>query len=215
MDFLAENTGYLINPTKIAERLRAAHISDLSRNTVAEDIRYLKEAFLIHEAGMSDIRGRNEIQGQQKYYYADPGLRNARLHFRQADRSRLLENVVYNELIMRGYRVSVGRITERVRNQNRRLEARKLEVHFVAQNMDKKMYLQVAEGMDDPGKQDPETSCLLHIRDGFPKYILVDQDVPEYYTPEEIKVMSVQDFLMKKTYDIVQKFFNRHEHLHL
>lgn len=198
LDFLASSMGSFINPTKIAARFQAEHIAEMSRNTVADYIGYLEDAFLIQEAKRFDIRGKEYISGQQKYYFADLGLRNARLDFRQFDRSRLLENAVYNELVMRGCSVDVGRIQMRTRDVAGNQKVKSLEADFIVHDFDQQMYIQVAEGLDDPGKKEQEMASLLHIRDSFPKYLLIDQDIPAHYTEQGIRIMSVEDFLLGK-----------------
>lgn len=137
------------------------------------------------------------MSGQRKHYFSGLGLRNARLNYRQFDRPRLLENAVYNELVSRGYSVDVGRVQARVKNAAGKLATKHMESDFVVHDSEKKMYIQVAEGLDDSGKKEQEMASLLHIRDGFPKYILVDQDVPAHCTESGIRIMSISDFLLK------------------
>lgn len=132
-----------------------------------------------------------------KYYYADLGLLGAASDFSPSERIALLENAVCNKLILRGYRVDTGRVQYRVKNREGKMEKRYLGVDFVAQDTRKQMYIQVAKSLDDPESREKEIAPLLRIRDGFRKVILVDQDVPDYYTPEGIRVMSIQDFLLK------------------
>lgn len=195
IDCLASSTGSFVNPTNIANKFGNGKMS-VARNTVAEYIRYAEEAFLVAPARRFDIRGKEYVTGQQKYYFTDLGLRNARLSFRQYDRPHLLENAVYNELIIRGYSVDVGRVQMGVKNANGDWQVSYAESDFVVNSLDDRMYIQVAEGIDDPGKKDQELLSLRHIRDGFPKYLLIDQDVPTHYTEEGFRVMSIQEFLL-------------------
>ncbi len=118
------------------------------------------------------------------------------MEFRQYGRPHLLENAVYNELIIRGYSVDVGRVQMGVKNANGDWQVSYAESDFVVNSLDDRMYIQVAEGIDDPGKKDQELLSLRHIRDGFPKYLLIDQDVPTHYTEEGFRVMSIQEFLL-------------------
>lgn len=196
MDFLASATGSFVNPTNIANSFSSNKISKIARNTVSDYIEYIREAFLINEAKRFDIRGREYISGQQKYYFTDLGLRNARLNFRQFDLPHLLENAVYNELKTRGLSVDVGRVQIRQKNALGNYQPVYLESDFVVNDADEKMYIQVTEGMTDPGKKEQEMRSLLHIRDGFPKYILVNGNVPKYRTEEGIIIMSIVDFLL-------------------
>lgn len=192
-EYLASTIGSLLNPTNIAGQFQDKKIA---RNTVADYIHYLTNSYLISQASRFDIRGKEYIKGQQKYYFADLGLRNARLNFRQFDLPHLLENAVYNELVLRGYSVDVGRVQIKVKNSNGNYQTAYLESDFVINDADKRMYIQVAEGLDDPGKKEQELKSLLHIRDGFPKMVLVNQDIPEYRTEEGIIIRSVRDFLL-------------------
>jgi len=196
IDFLASATGSLINPTCIANRFASGRISNMARNTVAAYITYIENAFLINEAKRFDIRGREYIDGQQKYYFTDLGLRNARLNFRQYDLPHLLENAVYNELIYRDFSVDVGRVEAKQKDDAGKFIRVYLESDFVVNDADDRMYIQVAEGIDDHGKKDQEMQSLLHIRDGFPKIVLVNQNTPKHRTESGIVIMSIIDFLL-------------------
>lgn len=192
-DYLASSMGSLTNPTNIAGRFQDKTIA---RNTVADYIHYLHNSYLISEAARFDVRGREYIQGQQKYYFTDPGLRNARLNFRQFDLPHLLENVVYNELITRGYHVDIGRVQVNEKKADGKYQTVNLESDFIINDMDRRMYIQVTEGLDDPDKKEQEMRSLLHIRDGFPKMVLVNEDVPEYHTEDGIIIKSIREFLL-------------------
>ena len=196
IDFLASATGSLINPTNIANKFTSEKITNVSRNTVADYIVYIENAFLIKEVMRFDIRGKEYIEGQKKYYFTDLGLRNARLNFRQYDLPHLLENVVYNELINKGFSVDVGRVETKQKNTEGKYRRIYLESDFVVNDADEKVYIQVAEGMDDPEKKEQEMRSLLHIRDGFPKVVLVNQNIPKYRTESGILIMSIMDFLL-------------------
>lgn len=198
MDLLASTTGSMVNPTNISNQFPDHSVS---RNTIAEYIRDIQNSFLIDEAKRFDIRGKEYIQGQQKYYFTDTGLRNARLNFRQFDLPHLLETVVYNELKNRGFCVDVGRVQVRVKNAFGNYQTAYLESDFVVNNADHRAYIQVTEGLDDPGKKEQEMKSLLHIRDGFPKIILVNQKVPAYYSEDGIHILSVRDFLLAEKWD--------------
>ena len=199
VDCLASALGSFVNPTKIANRLGSENRMTVARNTVSDYIEYCQRSFLIEEAKRFDIRGKEYITGQQKYYFTDTGLRNARLNFRQFDIPHLIENVVYNELRIRGFSVDVGRVQIHSRNKSGNYQATSLEADFVVNDLDRRFYLQVTEGIDEPGKREQEMKSLMHIRDGFPKIILVNQDVPSYRTPEGILIMSIREFLLDET----------------
>lgn len=196
LDFLASSTGSLINPTNISNQFGNSAKTSVSRNTVASYIEDIKNSFLIEQASRFDVREKEYVSGQSKYYFADLGLRNARLNFRQFDLPHLLENCIFNELKARGYSVDVGRVQIRKKNSNGDYVISYLESDFVINDSDKRMYIQVAEGLDEPEKKEQEMKSLLHIRDGFPKMILVNQNIPKYHTEDGIIIMSIQDFLM-------------------
>ena len=196
---LASTLGSFVNPTNIANILGNENKTAIARNTVADYIEHCKKAFLIEEAKRFDIRGKEYITGQQKYYFTDVGLRNARLNFRQFDVPHLIENVVYNELRIRGLSVDVGRVQIRSKNKKGDYQTTSLESDFVVNDLDRRFYIQVTEGIDDPGKKEQEMRSLLHIRDSFPKIILVNQDIPMYHSEEGIIFLSIKEFLLDET----------------
>lgn len=200
MDMLASSIGSLVNPTNIAQKFGQNQKLSVSRNTVAEYIRCIENAFLIEQAKRFDIRGKEYITGQQKYYFTDLGLRNARLNFRQFDLPHLLENAVYNDLRIRGYSVDIGRVQANIKGENGTVQRVWLESDFVLNNADQRAYIQVAEGLDDPGKKEQEMRSLLHIRDGFPKIVLVNQDIPAHRSEDGILIMSITDFLLSEQF---------------
>ncbi len=193
MDVVASTCCGLTNSSNIAGTFPKGSVS---RNTVDAYIGYFMESFIINESKRFDIRGRKHISGQQKYYFADLGLMNARLNFREFNTSKLIENAVFNELISRGYNVDVGRIDVRRKDENGVYRVVTLEADFVVNASYDRFYIQVALGIDDPGKREQEEASLLRIRDGFGKMILVNSDVPRYRTEDGIVVMSILDFML-------------------
>ena len=194
LEVLASCSGCLTNPTNIANTYPG---NSMARNTVDRYIGFFKDSFLLEESRRFDIRGRRIIQGQQKYYFEDLGLMNAILNFREMRISVLIENAVYNELITRGYNVDVGRIDYRKRVDGVNMNVT-LEIDFVVNRSFERTYIQVAEGIDDPGKLEQEEASLIRIRDGFGKMILVNTDTPEHYTQNGIRIMSILDFMRDK-----------------
>ncbi|MBQ3281450.1 MAG: ATP-binding protein [Eubacterium sp.] len=199
VDCLASTLGSFVNPTNISDILGNENETAIARNTVADYIEHCKKAFLIEEAKRFDIRGKEYITGQQKYYFTDVGLRNARLNFRQFDVPHLIENVVYNELRIRGLSVDVGRVQIRSKNKKGDYQTTSLESDFVVNDLDRRFYIQVTEGIDDPGKKEQEMRSLLHIKDSFPKIVLVNQDIPMYRSEEGIIFLSIKEFLLDET----------------
>lgn len=191
LEVMASCAACLTNPTNIANTYPGRSVS---RNTVDRYLELFEDSFLLNRSKRFDIRGRRYIKGQQKYYFEDIGLMNAVLNFREMKMQVLIENAVYNELVRRGYSVDVGRIDyrKRVDGINRTVT---LETDFVVNRSFERIYIQVAAGIDDPGKLEQEEASLMRIRDGFGKMILVDTDVPEHFTPNGIRVMSILDFM--------------------
>ncbi len=163
---------------------------------MANYIEHLEDSFLISGSMRFDIRGRRHINGLKKYYFTDVGLMNARLNFREMSRAKLIETVVYNELLLRGCNVDVGRIDVRRRNEEGKSAIISLETDFVVNRSFDRAYIQAAMGVDDPGKMEQETRSLKAIKDGFAKILLIDSDVPEHVTEDGIRVMSIIDFLL-------------------
>ncbi len=191
LEVMASCCACLTNPTNIANTYPPKTIS---RNTLDRYIGYFRDSFLLSESKRYDIRERKIIRGQQKYYFEDLGLMNSVLDFREMKIRVLIENAVYNELIRRGYNVDAGRIDYRkqINGVNTTVT---LETDFVVNRSSERIYIQVAEGIDDPGKLAQEEASLLRIRDGFGKMILVNTDTPQHYTENGIRIMSILDFM--------------------
>ena len=198
LNVLASAVGSLTNPTKIEATFKSVLKSRISRNTIVQYIEYLKDAFIINEANRYDVKGRKYIGTPLKYYYEDLGLRNARLGFRQAEETHLMENAVYNELLSRGYAVDVGVVETRKRNPEGRQEKRKLEIDFVANMGSRRYYIQSAFQIPDKEKERQEKESLNNVDDSFKKIVLVRDVVKISRDEKGIVTMSIYDFLMDK-----------------
>ncbi|MBR6147014.1 MAG: ATP-binding protein [Lachnospiraceae bacterium] len=198
LNVLASAVGSLTNPTKIEATFKSVLKSKISRNTVVQYLGYLKDAFIINEANRYDVKGRKYIGTPLKYYYEDIGLRNARLGFRQVEETHLMENVVYNELLSRGYAVDVGVVETRKRNQEGKQEKRKLEIDFVANMGSQRYYIQSAFQIPDQEKEKQEKESLNNVDDSFKKIVLVRDVVKISRDEKGIVTMSIYDFLMDK-----------------
>ncbi len=198
LNVLASAIGSLTNPTKIEATFKSVLNSSISRNTIVQYIGYLKDAFIVNEANRYDVKGRKYIGTPLKYYYEDIGLRNARLGFRQMEETHLMENVVYNELLSRGYAVDVGVVETRKRNQDGKQEKRKLEIDFVANMGSRRYYIQSAFQIPDKEKERQEKESLNSIGDSFKKIVLVRDVVKNSRDDKGIITMSIYDFLMDK-----------------
>ena len=156
VDILASAIGALTNPTKISNTFRSERGSNYSNKTISNHIDYLAEAFLISKANRYDIKGRKYVGANLKYYFIDVGLRNARLNFRQQESTHIMENIVYNELLVRGYNVDVGIVDAFAKNKEGKRVHKQLEVDFVVNQGSQRYYIQVACDMTSEEKQTQE-----------------------------------------------------------
>ena len=191
MENLSSQVGSLTNPTNITNSLKSVRNEKLSVNTVSDYIGYCKDAFIVNEAKRYDVKGKHYFDYPNKYYYMDVGLRNALLNFRQIDPGHLMENVIYNELISRGYSVDVGVVVDR-----RSGEKIKKEIDFVVNDGDKRLYIQSAWTMNTNEKIEAELDSLKLAKDFFAK-IVVQNDIPETFRDNDgILHMKLIDFLL-------------------
>ena len=195
INILASAVGSLSNPSKIEATFKSVVQSKVDANTIKRWIGYLEEAYLISEAQRYNVKGRKYIGTPKKYYFEDVGLRNARLGFRQVEETHLMENVIYNELRMRGYSVDVGVVETRSRIEGKDTRIQR-EVDFVANLGSKRYYIQSAFRMDGPEKIAQEKASLLGIDDSFKKIIVVKDVVKPHMDESGILTMGVFDFLL-------------------
>lgn len=196
IDTLASTTGALTNPEKLKNTFRTVKKSKITAATIKKYISYLEDAFLIDGAKRYDIKGRAYIETPQKYYFSDPGLRNARLNFRQFEPSHLMENVIYNELKVRGYRVDVGVVPVVERDAKGKQNRKQLEVDFVCNIGSRRCYIQSAYSIPDEKKRQQEKRSLLNVKDAFEKVIITNDMVPRQYDENGLLTMNVYDFLL-------------------
>ena len=191
LDYLSSSISSLTNPTNITNAINSIKNDHVSPNTVNCYLEYLKEAFLISEARRYDVKGKKYFEYPNKYYYVDIGLRNARVNFRQFDPGHIMENIIYNELISRGYSVDVGVVTDRRKGQNVQKE-----IDFVVDSADKRVYIQSAYEMHMTDKINSELDSLLLSKDFFKK-IIIRSDIPRTFMDENgIIHQNIIDFLL-------------------
>lgn len=196
LNVLASSIGALTNPLKIEATFKSRMHSSISDNTISKYIGYLKEAFMINEAQRYDVKGRKYIGSPVKYYFEDIGLRNARLDFRQVEETHLMENIIYNELRMRGYNVDVGNVNKRYTDKETGSKLTKnLEIDFVANLGSKRFYIQSAYKMPDTEKIKQEKASLLAINDSFKKIIVVKDVIKPFQDEDGILTIGLFDFL--------------------
>lgn len=193
INLLSSSVGSLTNPQKIYNTFISKGIEGVSKNTIISYIDYLLDSFLLEKAERYDIKGKKYITTPQKYYFADIGLRNVRLNFRQQEENHIMENVIYNELIMRGYNVDVGVVEIREKN-----ERKQLEVDFICNQGSKRYYIQSALNIDTAEKNEQESKPLNSIGDSFKKIIVVKDNMKHWMTEEGILVIGIQEFLLNK-----------------
>lgn len=196
IDVLASSIGSLNNPNKIAKTFVSNGIS-VSDKTISSYIEYLMDAFLIRKAVRYDIKGRKYINSPFKYYYSDVGLRNARLNFRQQEQPHIMENIIYNELVMRGFNVDVGIIEHVVRDKDGKRQTRHLEVDFVCNKGSQRYYIQSAFSIPDAEKMEQEQASLERIDDSFKKIIITQDRTKLWRNEKGYVIMNILDFLLK------------------
>ena len=195
MKVIASSVGSLTNPQRISDTFKSSGRKEVSAPTIADYLMYLQDAGLISKAERYDVKGRKYISTPVKYYYADTGLRNALLGFRQFEETHLMENVIYNELLYRGYSVDVGVVPVRTTENGSRIN-RKLEIDFVANKGSKRYYLQSAFAIPDQEKMNQEQESLVHVPDSFKKIIITSTNSPLWRNEQGITIMSIYDFLL-------------------
>lgn len=197
INVIASTIGALSNPSKIEATFKSVIQSEISLNTIRQYIEYLKDAFVINEAQRYDVKGRKYIGTPVKYYFEDIGLRNARLGFRQVEETHLMENIIYNELRMRGFQVDVGVVQKREKNEAGAFTKKQMEIDFIANQGSKKYYIQSAYSLPDADKMKQEKASLINVNDSFKKIIVVKDVINVRHDEDGITIMSVYDFLLK------------------
>ncbi|HIV16485.1 MAG TPA: ATP-binding protein, partial [Candidatus Alectryocaccobium stercorigallinarum] len=196
VDVLASAIGAPTNPSKIANTFASERHMNYTNKTISNHINHLSDAFLISKANRYDIKGRKYIGANLKYYFTDLGLRNARLNFRQHETTHIMENIVYNELMIRGYNVDVGVVEIFDKNQEGRRIRKQLEVDFVVNQGSQRYYIQAAYDMTSEEKQAQEFNSLRNIPDSFKKIVIVNGSKKPWRNDEGFVIMGMKYFLL-------------------
>ncbi len=196
LNVLASSVGSLTNSTKLSNTFDTERHINIANETIDAYIGYFIEAFLIQKAERYDVKGRKYIKTPVKYYYSDVGLRNARLGFRQLEETHLMENVLYNDLVRRGYDVDVGVVEQNVRTDEGKNVRKQLEVDFVVNRGDERCYIQSAVSVDDQDKRKQETASLIRIPDSFRKIVVVKDYIKPWIDEYGIQYIGIEDFLI-------------------
>ncbi len=196
VDILASAIGSLTNPSKLAKTFRSVKGKVISDKTLKTYIDYLIDAFLISKAKRFDIKGKRYIGSPAKYYFEDMGLRNARLNFRQVETTHIMENIIYNELRIRGYKVDAGLVEHYSAGKDGKRQKKQLEVDFVATKGSEKYYIQSAFAMNNVEKIAQEQRPLVNISDSFKKIIIVADNIKVRRNEEGITTLGLRNFLL-------------------
>ena len=196
LNILSSAIGSLTNPEKLKNTFRTAKKSRITSNTIRKYLGYFEDSFLIESAQRYDIKGKAYIETPKKYYFSDLGLRNARINFRQFEQTHSMENVIYNELRMRGYSVDVGVIPIAEKDKNGKVTRKKLEVDFVCNMGSVRYYIQSAYSLPDEIKRTQEIRPFRRIDDSFKKIVITKDVVQPYYDEYGILTINIYDFLL-------------------
>lgn len=195
-DFLCSSVGSLTNPTNITNSLKTNYDCKVSKNTVNAYLEHLKDAFLFYEARRFDIKGKSYFDYPSKFYCEDAGLRNARTDFRQMEMTHIMENVIYNELVMRGYSVDVGVVYSRDLNKNGNSSRVAREIDFVVNKSSERVYVQSAYALPDEAKRTSELKPFSLTGDSFRKIIVRNDVGLRWFDENGVLNISVLDFLL-------------------
>lgn len=199
LNVLASSIGSLTNPSRLSNTFDSERHIRIAPDTLDTYIGYFMEAFLLQKAERYDVKGRKYIKTPVKYYYSDVGLRNARLGFRQLEETHLMENVLYNDLIRRGYDVDVGVVEQNVRKDDGKKARKQLEVDFVVNRGEERYYIQSALSIDDPDKKAQEIASLIRIPDSFKKIVVVKDYIKPWRDEHGIQYVGIEDFLLDES----------------
>ena len=198
IDVMASSIGGLTNPLKLQNTFKTVKQSSITFDTIKRYLDIMQDAFLIEKSVRYDIKGRKYIDTPAKYYFEDLGLRNARLNFRQIEETHLMENLLYNELRLRGLSVDVGQVVYNYKDSEGKSQRKVLEVDFVCNRGGKRYYIQSALSLPTPEKVEQEQNSLLRIDDNFQKMIIVGGMTPTHINDNGIIIMNIYDFLLNE-----------------
>ena len=196
LNILSSAIGSLTNPEKLKNTFKTAKKSRITSATIQKYLTFFEDSFLIESAQRYDIRGKAYIETPKKYYFSDLGLRNARINFRQFEQTHSMENVIYNELRMRGYHVDVGVVPIAEKDADGKVTRKQLEVDFVCNLGSSRYYIQSAYSLPDEAKRTQEIRPFRKIDDSFKKIIVTKDVVPPYYDEYGILTLNIYDFLL-------------------
>lgn len=196
LDVLSSAIGSLTNPNKLQNTFKSVSKSKITATTITKYMEYLEDAFLIEEANRYDIKGKSYIGTPSKYYFMDMGLRNSRINYRQLEMTPSMENVIYNELRMRGFRVDIGNLSIVEKDKTGKPVKKQLEVDFICNKGSKKYYIQSAYVLETKEKINQELRPFLKINDSFKKIVITSNTPKPFYNDDGILMVNIYDFLL-------------------
>ena len=196
INILASSVGSLNNPLKLEKTFKSKGFKNVTAKTINTYIDYLIDAFMINKALRYDIKGKKYINTPSKYYFTDIGLRNVRLNFRQQEENHLMENIIYNELLVRGFNVDVGVVEYMTKDKNNKKMRKQLEVDFVCNKGSNRFYIQSAYAIPTKEKMEQEEQSLIKIDDFFKRIIIVENDIKLWRNEKGIVIMGLKQFLL-------------------
>lgn len=197
VNILASSIGSLTNPNKLANTFTSNGMGNISDKTISSYIDYFMDSFLISRAERYDVKGKKYISSPYKYYFTDIGLRNARLNFRQQEETHIMENIIYNELLIRGFNVDVGIVEHVQTDSDGKRRQKKYEIDFVCNRGNQRYYIQSAFSMPDQEKAEQEQRSLIYTNDFFKKIIVVKDNIVPWHNELGILIIGLKDFLLK------------------
>jgi predicted AAA+ superfamily ATPase len=196
LDVVSSSIGSLTNPTKLANTLTSIRHENINNKTTNNYLEYICDSFLMERVERYDVKGKRYIESPYKYYFVDLGLRNARLNFRQLEHTHMIENVVYNELRIRGFNVDVGVVPVLKRDESGKMTRSQLEIDFICNQGSKRYYIQSAYRMLTEEKVQQEEASLRKVDDSFKKIVILGEDILVRRNDDGITTMSIYDFLL-------------------
>lgn len=195
LNITSSSAGSLTNPNRLSNTFKSVNNRSVSPMTIEKYLNYFIDAFLIEKAYRYDVKGRKYIGTPLKYYFTDVGLRNARIGFRQYEENHIMENVIYNELKIRGYDVDVGMVELNTQDKNGKKNRTQLEIDFLANKGNKRIYIQSAFTLSDEEKRKQEIRSLIHVPDSFQKIVVVREDIFPWQDEYGILYVGIEQFL--------------------
>ena len=196
LNIISSSVGSLTNPNKLSNSFKSLKRLTIAPNTIKQYLDYCVDSFLLKKAYRYDVKGKNYIDTPLKYYFTDIGLRNVRLGFRQQEENHIMENIIYNELIIRGYNVDIGVVTISEKNENNNYVRKQLEVDFVCNLGYERYYIQSALNIDSIEKRQQEEKPLVNIDDSFRKIIIVRNNIKKWKDEKGVLILGLKEFLM-------------------